>query len=170
MTVQQSAGSELELEIWYEDEEDPDDGSNAHWKKLKDVSGGIDLRYLRRWHDGKSIPPNTIQFTLSTDPDAIFYMPAHSSSSEDPPSPKKRQTVKGVVERSMRETRMRKGVGVGALHQYVKEMPVAVAVADQGRLINMQALIADTQRDIAEVQGKIDALLSLDADWRAMVS
>jgi hypothetical protein len=37
------------------------------------------------------------------------------------------------------------------------------------RLVNMQAVIADTQRGIAEVQAKIDKLLSRDIDGRALV-
>lgn len=35
--------------------------------------------------------------------------------------------------------------------------------------MNIQAVIADTQRGIAEVQGKIDNLLVDDADWRSLV-
>jgi hypothetical protein len=37
-------------------------------------------------------------------------------------------------------------------------------------LVNMQAVIADTQRGIAEVQDKIDRLLRRDVDGRALVS
>jgi len=37
------------------------------------------------------------------------------------------------------------------------------------RLVNMQAVIADTQRGIAEVQAKIDKLLRRDIDGRALV-
>lgn len=36
--------------------------------------------------------------------------------------------------------------------------------------MNMQAVIADTQRGIAEVQIKIDKLLRKDVDGRALVS
>lgn len=36
--------------------------------------------------------------------------------------------------------------------------------------MNMQAVIADTQRGIAEVQTKIDRLLRKDVDGRALVS
>lgn len=39
-----------------------------------------------------------------------------------------------------------------------------------GRLVNMQAVIADTQRGIAEVQAEIDKLLRRDIDGRALVS
>jgi hypothetical protein len=41
--------------------------------------------------------------------------------------------------------------------------------ADERRLVNMQAVIADTQRGIEQVQRKIDALLSVDTDSRALV-
>jgi hypothetical protein len=38
------------------------------------------------------------------------------------------------------------------------------------RLVNMQAVIADTKRGIAEVQTKIDRLLRKDIDGRVLVS
>jgi hypothetical protein len=38
------------------------------------------------------------------------------------------------------------------------------------RLVNMQSVLVDTQRDVAGVQRKIDRLLAEDADHRAIVS
>ena len=35
--------------------------------------------------------------------------------------------------------------------------------------MNLQAVIADTERGVASVQGQIDQLLVEDADWRALV-
>ena len=34
----------------------------------------------------------------------------------------------------------------------------------------MQAVIADTEHDVASIQGQIDRLLADDTDWRALVS
>lgn len=38
------------------------------------------------------------------------------------------------------------------------------------RLVNMHAVITDTQRDIAQVQSKVNKLLDEDVDNRALVS
>lgn len=98
------------MEVWYED----DPGSHA-WKQLEITRGPIDLSTLRRVNKGTAFEDNTLQFTLSSDPDGLYYLPPEDGGASF--TEERRETVKGIVERSMRETRMKKGVGVGALHQ-----------------------------------------------------
>ena len=104
----------VELETWYEGEQG--------WKKLDALSSVVDLARLRRVQNDGKLPNNTLQFTLSSAPQALFCLPhlnpEASGHQEGKPS-KSRDSVRGVVERSLRETRMKQGVGVGGLHQYV---------------------------------------------------
>lgn len=70
--------------------------------------------------DGK-LPNNAIGFTLSTDPTEVFYVPQAATRTESEEKPKKSgETVRGIVERSLRETRMKQGIGVGGLHQHAQ--------------------------------------------------
>lgn len=85
----------------------------------------MDLGGLRRVEREDEVGENTLLFSLSTDPRGIYYLPPRSGVSdqakdgvlEGRTGGKKRESVKGIVERSLRETRMKQGVGVGGLHQ-----------------------------------------------------
>ena len=119
LTIEESASQSIELEVWYEAEEG--------WRKLDALSGVVDLaRFRRTKKDGKrpdntKLPDNTLQLTVSSDPEPLFYLPHGDSPNREHGgrNVKARETVHGVVERSLRETRMKQGVGVGGLHQYV---------------------------------------------------
>jgi hypothetical protein len=84
---------------------------------------------LRRVEREDEVGENTLLFSFSTDPRGMYYLPPSGEvgdQAEDDGSEvrkegkKKRESVKGIVERSLRETRMKQGVGIGGLHQYVK--------------------------------------------------
>lgn len=116
ITVDEAASHRVHLEVWYED-----DG----WKIFNGISGEIDLGQLRKLEKDTKLPGNTIQFMLSSDSKDIYYLPPPQTEQNDH-SPVEdeavqgrtpRQNVRGVVERSIRETRMKKGVGIGGLHQ-----------------------------------------------------
>ncbi|KAL7422179.1 hypothetical protein Q5752_002824 [Cryptotrichosporon argae] len=64
----------------------------------------------------------------------------------------RRKEAAQVVEKSIKETRMKKGPGVGALHQ----------------LFNLQAVVADTQRSIDELRARVDAAIKADCGGRAL--
>lgn len=108
MTTEQGASTSVFLEIWQE--------SPSGWQTLEGVGGDIDLNKLRRVEKDTVLGDNTILFSFAPDAKALYYV----SADDAPPPEKKKHTVKGIVERSMRETRMKRGVGVGALHQSVK--------------------------------------------------
>ncbi|KAK4689968.1 hypothetical protein P7C73_g164, partial [Tremellales sp. Uapishka_1] len=141
LTVGESASSIIDLELWIEE-------SAIKWIKVESLGGRIDLRDLRRITPGEKMLPNTIQFTLSSDPRVLFYLPKVMSNGDG----EKTNVDRGVVERSLRETRMKRGPGVGGLHQ----------------LVNMQAVIMDTERSVEDVKKGIDRLLLDDADWSSL--
>jgi len=130
MTVEQGASSQLVMEVWTEyppsDSEAPLEDSvftvqkvqepRMVWRKVEGLGGLLDLGDLRRVSTKSILPPNTIQFSISSDPESLFYLPT-GNGHHDHDNVEIRQSVLGVVERSIRETRMKKGVGVGALHQ-----------------------------------------------------
>ena len=121
LTVEESAEGTVELDLWAE-------SNNGQWRRVDSISGTIDLSRLRRVPADGKLPGNTLEFTLSTDPKAVFYLPhrsppsqvSHANGRAEPPKRRKGgDTERGVVERSLRETRMKTGIGVGGLHQYV---------------------------------------------------
>lgn len=81
------------------------------------------------------LPDNTLIFTFASDPESRFYQQqasvtketdtASAASETELAEDRKRRVALGrdivrtAVERSLRETRMKKGPGIGALHQYV---------------------------------------------------
>ena len=81
---------------------------------MDNLEGEIDFADLRLVEKDTVLLDNTILFNFDSDPRGLYFVPPKGM----PPNETK-HTVKGVVERSMRETRMRRGVGVGALHQWV---------------------------------------------------
>ena len=117
LTVEEAAATMFTLELWYQDE--------SEWKMLEGVGGDIEISSLRRI-EGKNqgVDENTVQMVFTSDPKAIWYLPKVSSGTDDVDGVTKaelpttrRESVKGILERSRRETRMRKGTGVGSLHQ-----------------------------------------------------
>lgn len=120
LTVEEAAATRLVLELWYDD---PEEGG---WKVLRGMGGSIDMALLRRVEGTEGSEANAVQLTFAWDSKGVYYLPADCTEevplvngvgTDGQPGQKQRQTVMGVVERSMRETRMKKGVGVGALHQ-----------------------------------------------------
>ncbi|TYJ54739.1 hypothetical protein B9479_004587 [Cryptococcus floricola] len=147
------ASGVVEVEVWVQDGLDfqrarkgPEKGQEAGegWKKLKGVGGLVDLGRLKKKKDGAVGSPNGIEFTLSFDPNGIYYVPLSESlpndGDEEKPVHKKR------------ETRLKQGTGAGGLHQ----------------LVNLHAVIVDTQKSIKQVQGNVDRLLKEDVDHRAL--
>jgi len=121
MTVEEAASTRIVLEVWYDD---PEEGG---WRALSGVGGEVDMALLRRVEGAEGRQPNGVQLMFAWDTKGVYYLPT-STPGEDVPlsngdanpttfGKKQKETVMGVVERSMRETRMKKGVGVGALHQ-----------------------------------------------------
>jgi hypothetical protein len=162
--VEESASSQVVLEVWYEDTNG--EGMDKKWLKTEVIGGELNLAHLRKLEDRAKLGDNAILVTLAIDPGSTYYL------SLDPHAEREGggsgSKARDAVERSRRETRMKKGVGLGGLHQYVF---VRTHYCDETdfRLVNMQAVIADTQRGIAEVQAKIDKLLRRDIDGRALV-
>ena len=122
LTTEESASSQAILEVWYEDE-DADSTKEGQekqskWRKADNLGGEIDLTRLRRLENGTKLGDNAILLTLGTDPDKTYYLdpnPDHGSANTNGVS-----RTNDAVERSRRETRMKKGVGLGGLHQYVE--------------------------------------------------
>jgi hypothetical protein len=171
LTVEESASSQATLEIWYEDP--TGEGEEKKWRKADTIGGPINLTDLRKLKSGVKLGDNAILITLGMDPDSTYYLDTHPAGlAGNSNGPKARD----AVERSRRETRMKKGVGLGGLHQYVTVLLSQSLPANARktmrlmlRLVNMQSVIEDTQRGIAEVQAKIDKLLRKDKDGRALV-
>ncbi|WWD10375.1 hypothetical protein V865_008510 [Kwoniella europaea PYCC6329] len=149
LTPLQLSSETFVLELWIDlsDSETPFD--KGRWRKVE--LGVVNLKELRRGPTKQVI--NGIEFALSQDAKEVYHVPTQQELEEEEKngvaSGKKRM---GVIERSLRETRMKKGIGVGGLHQ----------------LINLQAVIADTERSIEEVRWKVDQLLRKDADGRCL--
>ncbi|WWC61358.1 uncharacterized protein I303_103939 [Kwoniella dejecticola CBS 10117] len=141
LTSTQLADSRFNLEIWVE-------LPSGQWKTITEIGGSIDLAQLRRGPSPAQI--NGIEFTLSQNPKEVYHVPTQGELETPPPIDPQRGI--GIMERSLRETRMEKGVTFGGLHH----------------LINLQAVIADTQRSIEEVRRKVDNLLLKDADCRGL--
>jgi hypothetical protein len=153
LTVPEGAGTKVEIKVWIEEEKE------KQWRQLPDVGGIVDLTRLVPIPRGQDVPPNTLQWTLSTHPKSVFYLPPAGSSEPD------RDAMKRIVERSLRETRMKKGATFGALHSWVT--PRGQKLKLTGRLVNIQSVIADTQRSIEDLQRRIDTLIVSDADRAA---
>lgn len=103
LTGTEKAGTVVDIGVWVEE--------RGRWRRLRGVGGLVDLSRLAPVPADTPLPPNTIEWTLSTHPRLRFCLPPPGT--EVP----KRDLMKGVVERSLRETRMKKGANAGALHQ-----------------------------------------------------
>lgn len=109
LTVEEAASDKTILEVWYETE--------SGWSKAEGVGGELVLSDLRRVERNVQLPDNAVLVNLSTDPRSTFYLPVGDAAREEG----RHAMTTGVMERSKRETRMKKGAGLGGLHQYVTE-------------------------------------------------
>lgn len=125
MAVEDAASSEFLLELWYEDVE-------KGWTRLQAADRLVDLGTLRRVEDDADLSDNSVEFSLEGEKGLWYLPPARdgfaggeagdAAATEDAAATsssakRHRQSVSGVVEKSLRETRMKKGTGIGALHQ-----------------------------------------------------
>lgn len=115
LTIEEGASDQTILEVWYETE--------SGWRIADDVGGRLDLHALMRLDKSVDLQDNAVLLTLSTDPRSTFYIPLDGASHS------KSAAASGVVERSKRETRMKKGVGLGGLHQYIHVSHLTVGLA-----------------------------------------
>jgi len=114
LTVEESASSQAILEVWYEDS--TGEGDEKKWCKADTIGGPINLTNLRELESGVKLGDNAILITMGMDPGSTYYLDTDSSHSAAKVDASK---ARDAVERSRRETRMKKGVGLGGLHQYV---------------------------------------------------
>jgi hypothetical protein len=113
LTVEEAASNSAILEIWYEE-------TDSKWHKANLAGIGLmDLNQFRRLEKDTKLGDNAILITLSTDPRSTYYLDPSSRPDE---SGRKRSNT-DAVERSRRETRMKKGIGLGGLHQCVLVSP-----------------------------------------------
>lgn len=105
VTGSECAGTSVDLGVWYEE--------RGKWRRLPGIGGVIDLSDLIPVSPNTVLPPNSVEFTFYSSPRTAYYLPP--ADSEAPAG--RREDEKGVVERSLRETRMKKGANVGGLHQ-----------------------------------------------------
>jgi len=119
LTTEESASNQAILEVWYEDSTENE--GEKKWCKADMIGGPMNLTDLRKLESGVKLGDNAILITLGMDPDSTYYLdtdPANSAGRFDASKAKARD----AVERSRRETRMKKGVGLGGLHQYVPSL------------------------------------------------
>lgn len=117
LPVAQAAGHKVVLEIWYE--------CPQGWKVLPPASTTIDLRDLRKVDKDIQLEENALQFTLANQgTKGVWYLPPPRSGDglreiEEEKASKnvKRRSAGGIVEKSIRETRMKQGIGVNGLHR-----------------------------------------------------
>ncbi|WVQ98524.1 hypothetical protein IAU59_005650 [Kwoniella sp. CBS 9459] len=153
LTDIESASDEIELEIWVEMPQPPNRRSDRwikldlsrQWGKESNKSGTSHTVRLSQLRRGPAKGENGVEFTFSLNAKEVYHIP-HPGEEGDP------RDGRSVVERSMRETRMKRGAGFGGLHQ----------------LVNLQAVVADTQRSIEQIRRKVDLLLKEDADRGAL--
>ncbi|WVR05005.1 hypothetical protein IAU60_002017 [Kwoniella sp. DSM 27419] len=134
LTETEASGEHFDLEVWAEQ-------SPSVWVIVPGAGGRVSLRDLRK---GVSSDVNGLEFTLSTDLKETYHLPSASVNGESQPPVLSRN----IVERSKRETRMKRGAGFGALHQ----------------LVNLQAVVADTQANIEQIRRKVDKILLRDVN------
>ncbi|KAJ9105346.1 hypothetical protein QFC21_001715 [Naganishia friedmannii] len=131
------------------------------WVKLKGVGGIVDLRRLHEVDETltTALPENTLIFTFSTFGDRLFYFelptlvdPRSTRLQVEPTIDGKvgagKATVNSVMERSLRETRMRKSVGLGELHH----------------MMNLYTVVRDTERDVRRMERDLDAKVAASAE------
>jgi len=112
LTTEESASSQANLEVWYEDSTGNE--GEKKWLKADTIGGPINLTDLRKLESGVKLGDSAILITLGMDPDSTYCLDTNlAGSAVDSNGPKARD----ALERSRRETRMKKGVGLGGLHQ-----------------------------------------------------
>ena len=123
LSVEESASDHAVLELWYEDhDQDQDQNQKVKWRKLSPgiLGGEINLGHLRPLESGVKLGDNSVLITLATDPRSTYYLdPTYIGQGGASDA---RSGARDAVERSRRETRMKKGVGLGGLHQYVESI------------------------------------------------
>lgn len=133
LSVEESASDHAVLEVWYEDhDQDQNQNQKVKWRKLKPgiVGGEVNLGHLRRLEPGMKLGDNSVLITLATDPRSTYYLdPTYTGQGGASDA---KTGARDAVERSRRETRMKKGIGLGGLHQYV-EITLIVILGRRGR-------------------------------------
>lgn len=114
LTIEESASSQAILEVWYE--HSIGEGEEKKWLKADTIGGTVNLTDLRKLENGVKLGDNAILITLGMDPGSTYYLDTNSADSAGAVD---RSKARDAMERSRRETRMKKGVGLGGLHQYV---------------------------------------------------
>ncbi|WVQ89204.1 hypothetical protein IAS59_002951 [Cryptococcus gattii] len=144
LTYTDLASTVVEIQVWVETPDicDGKDTESRKWKLLEGVGGVVQLdRLARKTGQGS---PNSLELTFSFDPKGVYCVTPSESSQE---------TISALAEnQKLKDSRIKKGVGVGSLHQ----------------LVNMHAVITDTQRGITQVQSEVNKLLDEDVDQRAL--
>jgi hypothetical protein len=120
LSTEEAASSQAILEVWYEDllQEAEGEDKKKSWHKADTIGGDLDLTHLRKLEKGVKLGDNAILVTLGTDPTSTYYLEPDPNSSKSVGDTGVSR-ARDAVERSRRETRMKKGVGLGGLHQYV---------------------------------------------------
>ncbi|KIR37964.1 hypothetical protein I307_06207 [Cryptococcus deuterogattii 99/473] len=144
LTYTDLASTVVEIQVWVQTPDicDGKDTESRKWKLLEGVGGIVQLdRLARKTGQGS---PNSLELTFSFDPKGVYCVT---------PSESNQETTSALAEnQKWKDSRIKKGVGVGSLHQ----------------LVNMHAVITDTQRSINQVQSKVTKLLDQDVDQRAL--
>jgi hypothetical protein len=117
LTTEESASNQAILEVWYEDS--TGEGGEKKWRKADTIGGPLNLTDLRKLENGVKLGDNALLITLGMDPGSTYYL---DTSSAIPAGISNGPKARDAVERSRRETRMKKGVGLGGLHQYVPSL------------------------------------------------
>lgn len=131
LSVEESASDHAFLELWYEDH-GRDQNPNVKWRRMSPgiLGGNINLGHLRRLEAGVKLGDNSVLITLATDPKSTYYLdPTYTGQGG---ASNAKTGARDAVERSRRETRMKKGIGLGGLHQYVGTMLI-VSLGRRGR-------------------------------------
>lgn len=115
LSAAELAAQEILVEVWYED-------LDLGWSIIPGLGGLLDLRALEPVQKD-DLSPNSLQISLKGDKENWYSIPTsvssekHSMDGDIVQTRKRGASVRGVLERSVRETRMKKGVSVGTLHQ-----------------------------------------------------
>lgn len=79
----------------------------------------MDLTRLRKLKSGVKLGDNALLITLGADPSSTYYLDPDYRTDIKREGAGDRSRARDAVERSRRETKMKKGVGLGGLHQCV---------------------------------------------------
>lgn len=109
LTYTDLASTVVEIQVWVETPDicDGKDTESRKWKLLEGVGGIVQLdRLARKTGQGS---PNSLELTFSFDPKGVYCVTPSESSQE---------TVSALAEnQKLKDSRIKKGVGVGSLHQ-----------------------------------------------------